>query len=737
MPATQSAPTGGVGDDATEEPALAATAPDEPGRGQRRPVVRQFLAQGFVNLASLIIGLFLVALIVPADGRPLADSLEFALTLLPALAVFALVLTLLQRVLHPLLVIVFGAVVLRTFGLFLLFIDMIVFVIAVWLTPLPLPFDADTWWGIPVATLLFDLVSFTLMTLLGLNRPWPDPVRPGAGVWQVLGRVPSSRRNWINERVRQPEVLATMLEYGIEIGLGDGVLARFRRRCWRLLYRRTHPIDGMSAAAKTRIMLQQLGPAYVKFGQMISTQTQLLSDEWNTEMERLQSNVPPVGFDEVRQVVIREFGAPPEELFARIDETPVAAASTAQVHRAERADGRVVAVKIQRPDIQARVKADLGVLEDIVTVIENVSRRARQLQLSKVLGQFADAVVRELDYRNEAYHMARMSQDMDAVARVRVPSVHHDLSASRVLTMDFVDGVALRRGLALEPEQATILTEAVIRSFVKQIFVDGFFHADPHPGNFLIDREDGSIVILDLGLVGVLDKGRRMDLIDLIVCLQENDSAELADLAVRMCTTRDEIDVTALRTDLAEMVNQHVRYAQEPTFDSMTGALIPVLARHGLRLDEQFTLAIKAVAQAQDVVLLLDGEIDFLPFIVHELRALAVAEFGPEQMLAGLRQRLLRAGRHLARSMNEEGSPTGPSLLGGRITIRVDTRDLNEHLDTLNVTVARFAAGLLIIGMIVGTAILAIHVSQLMVLFIALLLLGARLAYTVLRPRRR
>lgn len=708
-------------------------------RPQRQPVVRQFLMQGLANVIALILSLFTIALVVPSSARSLPGSLEHVISLLPALAVFAAILTVLQRLLHPLLVVAFGNLVLRSFGLFLLLIDMLVFTMTASLTPLGLTLGQQAWWGIPVITVVFNIFVVLLTTLFGLNRPRPDGTQAYEEFWRIIERLPSLRRNWLNERLRQPEVFGTLVEYVLEIVLADSFVGRLRRRCWRLIYRRPNPLDDLTAPQKARVMLQQLGPAYVKFGQMVSSQTRALPEPWIEELEKLQSNVPAVPYEAARDVIMSDLGQPPETLFAQFDPDATAAASTAQVHRAVLHDGTVVAVKVQRPNIVASVKADLGVLQDIVAVVENVSALARSLHLSAVLEEFAGGVIRELDYRNEAYHMVRMADDMTDLPLVRVPAVHRALSGTKVLTMGFVDGVPANRwrGADTAHAESQALTEAFVRAFVKQVFVDGFFHADPHPGNIFVDA-DGELVLLDLGLVGRLNPPRRFDLIELMMALQSGDSAALTDVALRVTQAAGEVDRVALRADLSEMIEQHVRYASEPTFESMTGALVPVLQAHGLSLAAPLTLALKAVAQAQEVVQLLGGRLDFVAFIVTEVKGLLLAEYRPEDVLDGIRREATRAGTQLVRAVTQDGEDVPLGWLGkGRFTVQVDTQDLNRQVESLNHTVGKFTAGLVLIGMIVGVALLVMQIPQLMILFVALLVFSTRLVYGLLRPKKK
>jgi len=213
-------------------------------------------------------------------------------------------------------------------------------------------------------------------------------------------------------------------------------------------------------------------------------------------------------------VIQNEFDRSPEELFATIEHEPFAAASTAQVHRATLHDGTLVAVKVQRPRIVAKTKADLGVITELATIAERRLRLARKVSVRSLVLEFAGGVLKELDYRNEAYHAKRMADNLARFEDIAIPHIYDELSGTRVLTMEFVRGIKISNTEALHEAgfDTDDLGNTFIRSVIKQVLIDGFFHGDPHPGNLLADPEKRNLVYLDLGLVGQLSGPQRVDL---------------------------------------------------------------------------------------------------------------------------------------------------------------------------------------------------------------------------------
>ncbi len=720
--------------------------------------MRQYLFQSVVDFVALVLGLILVtilALVVEGQvaATEIAARLQSEASLLPALLIFSIILTAIHWFVRPLLLIFFGNWVMRSFGLFALILDVILFALALFLAPLQFGAASVPWWAILIAALLYNVIDFALVTVVGLNRPRLDGRRAHEAAWRQLERLPSMRRNWISEKLRLQEAFGTLLSYGLDIGLADTPVGHLRRWFTPFVYGKLNPIDELSTPAKIRVMLEQLGPTYVKFGQMASSQSQTLPPAWAAELAKLQSAVPPVPYAEAREVITSELGKPPEELYATFEREALAAASTAQVHRATLHDGTLVAVKVQRPNIVATVKADLGVLQDVSNVVENVSGTARDLDLAGTLTEFSDGVIRELDYHNEAYHARRLADNMKPLPLVHVPTIYPELSGTRVLTMDFINGVQVNKPGALDRAgvDRDVLTQAFLRALIKQIFIDGFFHGDPHPGNLFFDLDRGALTYIDLGLVGRLDQTRRLDLLDLLFSFQENDAVGLANLALRVTKKTRPVNVTELRDDMSEMLNQYVRYAARPKFDSMISEFVALLQRYGLRLDPQFMLAIKAVVQSEAVVAALGGHVDFVPFAMEQIKSLELAEITQEKVLDTVKQQITQVGKELLRRVPNLQDATVSWIdqyMQGKVVVHVDTQDLTEHIDELGTTFNKLTAGLIVTGMIVGTAIVTTQIWQsageqrilpyaAMVVFVGLLVVGARLVWRMLHPPRR
>ena len=332
-----------------------------------------------------------------------------------------------------------------------------------------------------------------------------------------------SRLDSIRESLRLQQVYNVFLRYGMDILLDRGVLGDFRRMMQSWIYSPSQPLVPLTIPVKARLMIEELGPIYVKMGQLVSSQAAVLPAEWEQELVKLQNDVPPFPLEDVREVISSELGAPPEELYASFNPNPMAAASLAQVHRAVLHSGQEVVVKVQRPNITDQVKADLGIMENAVKVYIRRSEWARDLDLAGILREFGDNILAELDYGNEAYNAFKLSKNLESIEGVKIPKMYPELSTSRVLTMEYVHGVKISDIESIETAgiERQAIAEATLRSAVKQLLIDGFFHADLHPGNLLVNLETGEVTYIDTGMVGELDFKQRLNLINLFLVLHQ------------------------------------------------------------------------------------------------------------------------------------------------------------------------------------------------------------------------
>jgi predicted unusual protein kinase regulating ubiquinone biosynthesis (AarF/ABC1/UbiB family)/nucleotide-binding universal stress UspA family protein len=366
-------------------------------------------------------------------------------------------------------------------------------------------------------------------------------------------------------------------------------------------------------AQRVRAALEELGPTFAKLGQILSTRSDLISPELAAELEKLQDDVKPLTEAEVVQVMEQELRVPWEDLFASIESEPLAAGTIGQVHRATLEDGRRVVIKVQRPRAEEEILRDLGLFE--VFAEKALARDALRatVDIPALVEHLSSSLRRELDFRQEAANIERMREQLASYDRLDVPRLHPELSTSRLLVLDFVDGVPLLD--APESEERREAGHQLLEAFSRHILVDGFFHADPHPGNLVWAEE--KIYLLDLGMVGELGPELRETLVVLLLAFARDDPRFLAEAMLMLAgeDRRPDLDLPGLQSDLASFLERfRIGSLRDIQIGPMLDGLLRIAGRHGIRLPASLALSSKAFGQMQLAVTRLDPTLD--PFRV-------------------------------------------------------------------------------------------------------------------------
>jgi ubiquinone biosynthesis protein len=376
------------------------------------------------------------------------------------------------------------------------------------------------------------------------------------------------------------------------------------------------PDGDPEAAADARELaadLERLGPTYVKLGQLLSTRPDLLPTPYVEALSRLQDRVEPFDGEVAERIVAEELGVRVSKAFSRFDRTPLAAASLAQVHRAALRDGREVAVKVQRPDIRQRIVDDLDALEDVVGFMDRHTKAGRRYEPARVLEELRRTLLMELDFRREARNMATLAANLEEFELLVVPRPVEDYGSARVLTMEYVRGTKIT---ALSPVgrlevDGQALAEELFRAYLKQILVDGFFHADPHPGNVFL-TEDHRICLLDLGMVGTLGPELQQDLLRLLMAISEGRGEEAARVAIDIGERREHFEQPAFARDVEALVADFaaVSSARELQVGRVMLEVTRTAAENGLRLPVELSVLGRALLALDQVGRTLDPAFD-------------------------------------------------------------------------------------------------------------------------------
>jgi len=453
--------------------------------------------------------------------------------------------------------------------------------------------------------------------------------------------------------------------------------------------------------------LEAMGPTFVKAGQLLSTRSDLLPMEYLLALTRLQDNVEPFDSEEAQRILTEELGVRISKAFSRFDAEPIASASLGQVHYAEMRDGRSVAVKIQRPGVREQVGSDLEALEEIAEVMATRTELGERFDLVAMVGEFRRTIMDELDYRQEARNLERLGENLERFDRLFVPRPIMDFTTSRVLVMEWVSGLKITSlsplsRMELDGEE---LASQLFEAYLQQVLVDGFFHADPHPGNLSL-TEDHRIALLDLGMVARISAGLQDNLVRFLMALSEGDGQAAAKVAMKLGEPGPNFDEVGFVDAVTELVDRHKGLVSK---DIELGKVILGVTRtaseHGVRIPGDLSMLGKTLLNLDRVGRTLDPEFDpnaaIRTHVSGILRQRMWKQASPARVAASLLE-LNDFIRELPTRLNR----TLDLLATNQISFKVDAFDEVHLMEGLQKIANRITLGLVMAALIVSAAML-------------------------------
>jgi len=453
--------------------------------------------------------------------------------------------------------------------------------------------------------------------------------------------------------------------------------------------------------------LESLGPTFVKLGQLLSTRPDLLPPAYLKALARLHDKVEPFPFAEVEQIVTSELGVRLSKAFAEFESTPLAAASLGQVHRARLRDDRRVAVKVQRPGVRERVMADLEALDEIGAFLDGHTEAGRRYEFARLLDEFRRSVLRELDYIQEGGHLVTLRRNLTTFKRLFVPAPIEDYTTSRVLTMEYVTGtkVTALSPVVLQEVNGTELAEELVAAYLKQILVDGFFHADPHPGNVLL-TEDGRLALIDLGMIGHVTPRMQDYLLQLLLSVSDGRPDEAATYCIKLGQPREAFDEAAFRRRVADLVAQNRdATAEEMAVGRAVLELAWLSAECGLRLPPELAMLGKTLLHLDEIGRRLDPAASPNAMVRQHSASIMqqrmVQSLSPGNLLSGVLET-----KELVERLPERLNRILDRLANNEIKIKVDAIDENTLMVGIQKVANRITMGLLLAALTIGAAML-------------------------------
>ncbi len=523
-------------------------------------------------------------------------------------------------------------------------------------------------------------------------------------------RVPDA--SLVGRAYRQTKRVKDVLAILVRNGFGDVVAAlRSERHKGGTALEPGDPSDGaessLSRAERVRLVIEELGPTYVKLGQILSTRPDLIPPEYLAELAKLQDDVPPFSLEEHRKAIERDLGAPLDEIFEEFNSDPIASASLGQVHRARFA-GRDVAVKVQRPGVRSVVEADVALMFSLASLLERHVEGWEAYEPSRIVQEFADTITRELDYDVEAAHQERFARQFEGDPTVFVPKVYREASTDRVLTMDFVDGVKVTDldGIAAIGGDPKEVARRGFRLVIEQALMTGFFHADPHPGNIFV-LPGNVICFIDFGMMGRLSQRVREDFVELVQRIIQEDAPRVTRSVVKMTAGAEGVDVPNLEREIADFLDRYVgRSIGDIDLSRLLGEVLQALARHGLRVPTDLYLMLKAVSEIESLAVTLDSDFDLVEEAKPYVQRIFLGRFTPRRLAEDLGRtsgelaQLLREAPEALRDLTDQA-------LTGRLRIQLEQPRVPEIISASDRIGNRIAFAFVLGSSLVGSAIVA------------------------------
>jgi ubiquinone biosynthesis protein len=451
--------------------------------------------------------------------------------------------------------------------------------------------------------------------------------------------------------------------------------------------------------------LERLGPTFIKLGQLLSTRTDVLPAAYTKALSRLQDDVVPMPLSDVDRVFVEDLGMAHGDVFEWFDETPLASASIGQVHRARLANGHEVVVKVQRPGLPEQVADDMEALGELAELLDRHTDMGRRVGFAELLEQFARTLTDELDYRREAANLRHLAEIVEPYDRIVVPLPVEEVTSRRVLTMDYVPG---RKVTEITPVgrtdvDGTVLAAQLFRAYLDQILVEGFFHADPHPGNVLL-TDDGRLVLLDLGMVARVPSRFQDALVKLLVAISGGQGEEAARIAIGLGTPLSDFEEAQFVRGAAALVDRsHGVGMAEVDSGTLVMDLNGLAMQTGLRLPPELAMLGKALLNLDQIARILDPGFD---------PSACVRDHADEVLRGRMRpskERLISAALEAREFMEELPGRVNrvmDAVSNGEFTLNVDAIDEKELLRGLHHMANRITSGLLLAALIVGAAML-------------------------------
>jgi len=516
------------------------------------------------------------------------------------------------------------------------------------------------------------------------------------------------RQNYRNaKRLRQ--IVLVLVKYGLEYFFDRPSLERYSKIGKKILRvkQEDKKIKQLSLPQRARLVLEELGTTFIKLGQVLSTRPDLISPKFTEEFGKLQDQVAPFSYDKVEEQIKNELGKSTKELFVEFEKKPIAAASLSQVHKAKLPNGKIIAIKIQRPQIEKIIEADLAILFNLAKFLEKRILGIRLYQPIEIIEEFARIIKKELDFIQEGHNINKFRANFKDSQTVRVPKVYWRFTTSRVLAMEFIDGIKISEITKIKNGKfdRKKIARRGVDVVLKQIFEDGFFHGDPHPGNIFV-LKNNIIVLLDCGMVGYIDEETMNNMADLLIAVVAKDTNKIIKSFVEMDIINEEMNLKELRTDIKEFVNKYYGVPLKQLEIGKIGEeVLEVMIRNHIKVPSELVLLIKALVTIEAIGRKLDPEFDMVSHVKPFVKNLIQKRHSPSQVWKKGADFLTDSIR-LFWSLPEEFRWLVRKLKQGELNIGFRHKGLEKLINSMDKASNRFSFSIIIASLIIGSSLI-------------------------------
>ena len=464
-----------------------------------------------------------------------------------------------------------------------------------------------------------------------------------------------------------------------------------------------------SVPERLRLVLEELGTTFIKLGQILSTRPDLVGEEFSKEFSKLQDATPAFEFEKIKSLVEEQLETPLKEVFSQFDEVPLASASIGQVHRAVLKSGADVAVKVQRPGLEKQINQDIGIMHYLAGLIDRRIPKWKYYNIPGIVNEFERSMLKEIDYEHEARNAKRFREMFAGDRTVYVPKIYNNYSTTRVLTMEFIDGVKVRDIMESDGSKdkfnRKLIAKRGAESYFKQVLIHGFFHADPHPGNIYVLKHN-VICFLDFGMMGRIDEESREDLAELFIFIINNDVNGIINQLIYMGILSEGVDRKSIKYDMMDLMDKYIGTEIKQVGNVLQDiSNSSILEKYGIKFPKEFVLLARVITMMEDTGQKLDPEFNGVEISKPLVKKLLIRKLNPARLLDFLGENIFEF-EHLLKVLPRSISKTLLKLEEGKINIEMEHKNLDTLSGTLDRTTNRISLALIISALIIGSSLI-------------------------------